>query len=76
MEAFLSGQQPTLAPFRGLANSPPYLIEAPSRQDFGFRRSRLGSATPEPAEQVSMPLQQGVRLDNEDRLFPLVDSPR
>jgi len=29
MEAFLSGHQPTLAPFGDLANYPPYLIEAP-----------------------------------------------
>src|SRR5215467_8087570 len=29
MEAFLSGHQLTLAPFGGLANSPPSLIEAP-----------------------------------------------
>jgi len=28
MKAFLSGHQPTLAPFGGLANYPPYLIEA------------------------------------------------
>ena len=36
MEAFLSGHQPTLAPSGGLANYPPYLIEAPREQERQF----------------------------------------
>lgn len=34
-----------------------------------------GALPPEPAEQVAMPSQEGVRLDNQERLFPTAGSP-
>jgi hypothetical protein len=45
-------------------------------RDFGFPRGRLRSLSPVPAKCVTMPAEEGVRMHNEECLFPSSDSSR
>jgi hypothetical protein len=42
--------------------------------NLGFRSSGLGLLLPEQAKAFAMPAQQGVRLDDTERLFPVGDT--
>ena len=44
-------------------------------RNFGFPRDGLRALPPEPAKRLAMPTQQGIGLDDEERLFPTAGSP-
>ena len=43
--------------------------------NFGSRRGRLGASPPVPAERLTVPAEEGVGLDNQERLFPVLGDP-
>lgn len=43
--------------------------------NFWLPGSRLGTLTPEPVKEMAMPAEEGVGLDNHERLFPVAGSP-
>src|SRR5262245_25173097 len=45
-------------------------------RDFGSPRNRFRTLPPEPAERLAVPVEEGLRLDNEERLFPVTDGTR